>query len=215
MDELCLATRDGKLNSTKDSIKRGVWDQLEVVFDELWPDAVWDAKVFEGKLRQIRDFWRVFREILDSSGTLYNPNTGKVSASRQNEKMFIDRYGVRAKQAFQNGLLVGNSIGIEAYEEIFARDPRTGTQITEAHEDVGIVPSTQEGSSVTVVSTRGTGDDEGGDSFGKEDPCLYAGISTPSFHASSSKQLICIDSSKQLDCISSSKQLIHAGIPSD
>lgn len=170
IDELCIATRDGKLNSTKESIKRGVWDTLEVVFREQWPDAVWDAKVFEGKLRQIRDFWRVFREILESSGTSYNPDTGKVSVSRQNEKMFIERYGTKAKQAFQNGLLIGNGIGIEAYEEIFSNDPRAGTQITEAHEDVGIVLASQEISPAPVVSTRDTRDDEGGDSFDEEDP---------------------------------------------
>lgn len=83
--------------------------------------------------------------------------------------MFIERFPGTAKQMLRNGLLIGNGIGIDAYEEIFSNNPRAGTQMREAHEDVDISPETQEMVPATMVSI---GDREGNkdDDFKEEDP---------------------------------------------
>ncbi|KAH7117458.1 hypothetical protein EDB81DRAFT_916297 [Dactylonectria macrodidyma] len=133
---LVIARNKGKLKSKKNSILKAVFEEFLAPFNQRFPQQNWVVKTFEGKYRTIRDFWRVFLEMSDTSGTTYNDETGKLSMSSDNRATFLEKYPNVAKQCLNAGLLIGGDINFESYEKIFSDDLPAGALVLEA-DDAG------------------------------------------------------------------------------
>lgn len=137
-----------------------------------WPGPRWSTVTLENKLRALKDYWRVFREIIETSGNDYDRDTGQVIMSEDNKAKFLERNPTITRRILKDSLLISESITHEEYYIIFSKDLPAGRFITEADDDAAFEahhsltqPPSEEAN--TQISTQVVEVDE-------DDPDLFA-----------------------------------------
>ncbi|KAI8648718.1 hypothetical protein NCS57_01484000 [Fusarium keratoplasticum] len=96
---------------------------------------MWGYETLKNKLRNLKGFWRVFRDAADLSGTEYDEDTGRLYMSRSNAKKVRDRNPHHGNKVISDGLLIGPYISFDSWGEIFSDDPPAGRLITAATDE--------------------------------------------------------------------------------
>lgn len=126
------ACRDGKMNSSKSIYLRQGFATMVEPLKMQYPSRPWNLKMLENKYYYLKKFWRVFCEAEKTSGTTYDEESGALSLSHQNQQLLISRYSHFGRKVVASGLLVGDGITIDSWQEIFAKDQPAGQHIREA-----------------------------------------------------------------------------------
>lgn len=158
---LLEARREGRLNSIKKTSLRLAFKYLLVQLQTLHPERHWELKTVENKYQDVKNFWRVFREADGTSGTTYDADTGRLKMSKQNETMIIERHHPYGRRVVANGLLIGEGVTYETWEEIFSNDPTAGHYILEVIDDEGFAAQSRGSRSLEEdVTTHSPFDEE-------------------------------------------------------
>ena len=136
LGRLLEARRNGDLNINKKGAYQDVLVSFIPGFKTKWANQNWSYDIMKNKLRNLKDFWRAFREAYDLSGGGYRERTGCVDLSRDNREKIEERYPQHGHKAMTEGLLVGPYITMDSWEEIFADDLPAGRLITAADDDI-------------------------------------------------------------------------------
>ncbi|KAG6029338.1 hypothetical protein E4U19_000996 [Claviceps sp. Clav32 group G5] len=90
----------------------------------------------EDAFKRIRGDWRIFKDILDASGTEWIEDAKCFSLSEVQRAGFIEKYDSRAAKIIDSGLLTDGHITIDTYVNIFSDEPDAGRMIHPAESEV-------------------------------------------------------------------------------
>lgn len=140
---LLEARRQHLLESTKTKYLREGLQTLIPRMVQRFPGRPWEIRTLENKYQYLKKYWRVFAAAEKISGTSYDPATGKLSMSEQNEGLVTQRYGAMGRRVVSIGLLVGDGITFESWLEVFSNDLPAGENIVEAGDEAAFARDSQ------------------------------------------------------------------------
>ncbi|KAG6092825.1 hypothetical protein E4U31_007033 [Claviceps sp. LM219 group G6] len=126
---------DGALQNTTMKFASPTLKKASEVMTERFPKRRWP---FDTTIRQqftrLRDDWRMFKDILDASGTEWNDEARSFELSEAQRAAFVHKYGGRANRIIDNGLPINErlDINIDTHANIFADEPDAGRNIFES-----------------------------------------------------------------------------------
>ncbi|ETS02711.1 hypothetical protein M419DRAFT_97673 [Trichoderma reesei RUT C-30] len=146
---LLEARRQHLLESTKTKYLREGLQTLIPRMVQRFPGRPWEIRTLENKYQYLKKYWRVFAAAEKISGTSYDPATGKLSMSEQNEGLVTQRYGAMGRRVVSIGLLVGDGITFESWLEVFSNDLPAGENIVEAGDEAAFARDSQNASFIS------------------------------------------------------------------
>lgn len=102
---------------------RAIFEKFIPILEDEFPGRRWNIGMLENKHRQLRDFWRAFKDAAGPSGQDYSYVTGKCSISEENAALLKARHGEAIYKKVDRGLLrrVGDFDFAEWYK-VFSDD---------------------------------------------------------------------------------------------
>lgn len=121
---------DGALRNTTAKFMAPTLKKASEHMGVLYPQRDWKYNTtLRSQFKRIRDDWRIFKEILDASGTEWHPDTKCFTISDAQREGFVAKHGARGGQIIDGGILTNDYITIDTYINIFSDDPDAGRKI--------------------------------------------------------------------------------------
>ncbi|OAA46119.1 hypothetical protein NOR_02872 [Metarhizium rileyi] len=114
---------NGRFESSKKGVRKAVFISFLPDLQERFPERTWEYAVLDKKENEFRNFWRVFLEAANRSGTKYHEQTGMLSMSVDNADLIRAKEPSRiANRVIRKPLLINDDVTFNTWSEIFAKD---------------------------------------------------------------------------------------------
>ncbi|KAG6156384.1 hypothetical protein E4U11_005630 [Claviceps purpurea] len=147
---------DGTLQNTTFKFMAPTLKRASSFMKDKFPQRNWKYdSTLRSQFHRIRDDWRIFKEILDASGTEWNETTASFDLSDAQRDGFAKKFGYRGSRIIDSGILMNEHIGIETYANIFCDEPDAGRDIFE-NDDIILLDLTGDTEDIPAIISAST-----------------------------------------------------------